>query len=245
MKTIRFCLLWCLVVLFAACTPLHRGFEGAVLVSPTRPDIAVSVEDLPMLAHGRLTPFLKADSGYQFPETLLSVYGKDSRSPLAIVALSFVPNNAWEWDLPSFSGPLAQETEGASFGGESYYGTIRIVNGDKDPFSPLVVPAEEAASVDWLAQRFVALEDFWKAKIILEYREPLPASLRGATSVPLYAEEVRAFQARAAKTFQVRTNTGLSASAATPYLETLNAKYLGAFLGNMSPKDFIYPELSR
>ncbi|WP_279085667.1 DUF4851 domain-containing protein, partial [Bilophila wadsworthia] len=95
MKTIRFFLLWCMVVAISACTPFYRGFEGSTLVSPARPDVSVSVVDMPMLAHGQIAPFLNTDQGYQFPETLVSVYGTDAASPVAIVALSFVPSNAW------------------------------------------------------------------------------------------------------------------------------------------------------
>ena len=53
MKTIRFFLLWCVVVAISACTPFYRGFEGSTLVSPARPDVSVGVVDMPMLAHGR------------------------------------------------------------------------------------------------------------------------------------------------------------------------------------------------
>ena len=106
MKTIRFFLLWCMVVAVSACTPFYRGFEGSTLVSPARPDVSVSVADMPMLAHGQIAPFLSTDQGYQFPETFVSVYGTDAASPVAVVALSFVPNNAWGWDPLTFSGPL-------------------------------------------------------------------------------------------------------------------------------------------
>ena len=61
MKTIRFFLLWCMVVAVSACTPFYRGFEGSTLVSPARPDVSVSVADMPMLAHGQIAPFLSTD----------------------------------------------------------------------------------------------------------------------------------------------------------------------------------------
>ena len=54
MKTIRFFLLCCMVVAVSACTPFYRGFEGSTLVSPARPDVSVSVADMPMLAHGQI-----------------------------------------------------------------------------------------------------------------------------------------------------------------------------------------------
>ena len=203
MKTIRFFLLWCMVVAISACTPFYRGFEGSTLVSPARPDVSVSVVDMPMLAHGQIAPFLNTDQGYQFPETLVSVYGTDAASPVAIVALSFVPSNAWEWDPLSFSGPMAQQNMGTVFGGESFYGSVRIVNGAKDPFAPLFAPEDQWASLDWLVQRFACLNDFRRSKLILEYREPLPASLKGVSEVPVYNEAVQAFRERAAKVFHV------------------------------------------
>ena len=203
MKTIRFFLLWCMVVAISACTPFYRGFEGSTLVSPARPDVSVSVVDMPMLAHGQIAPFLNTDQGYQFPETFVSVYGTDAASPVAIVALSFVPSNAWEWDPLSFSGPMAQQNMGTVFGGESFYGSVRIVNGAKDPFAPLFAPEDQWASLDWLVQRFACLNDFRRSKLILEYREPLPASLKGVSEVPVYNEAVQAFRERAAKVFHV------------------------------------------
>ena len=81
MKTIRFFLLWCMVVAVSACTPFYRGFEGSTLVSPARPDVSVSVADMPMLAHGQIAPFLSTDQGYQFPETFVSVYERMLRLP--------------------------------------------------------------------------------------------------------------------------------------------------------------------
>ena len=74
------------------------------------------------------------------------------RLPVAIVALSFVPSNAWEWDPLSFSGPMAQQNMGTVFGGESFYGSVRIVNGAKDPLRPCSRPRISGASLDWLVQ---------------------------------------------------------------------------------------------
>lgn len=244
MKTIRFFLLWCMVVAVSACTPFYRGFEGSTLVSPARPDVSVSVADMPMLAHGQIAPFLSTDQGYQFPETFVSVYGTDVASPVAVVALSFVPNNAWEWDPLTFSGPLAERNMGAVFGGESFYGNIRIVNGAKDPFASLFVPEEQWASIDWLVQRFACLNDFKRAKLILEYREPLPASLKGVSEVPVYNEAVQAFRERAAKVFHVQYGGAPLPKEAAPYIKTLNARSMGSFLGSMSMKEPLFPNAS-
>ena len=242
MRTIRCCLVWCvLACLLAACTPLYRGFEGAALVSPQRPDVTITVPSLPLMAHGQIAPFVRTDQGYQFPETLVSVYGTAAAAPFAVVALSLVPNNAWEWDPLTFSGPLGQETPGALFGNEGFYGTIRIVSGEKDAFAPLFADKERQASLRWLAQRYAARDDFDRAKIILEYREPLPASLEGAVEVPLYDPEVRAFSERAARAFVVQFGGASAPAAPAPYIKALDARYLGAFLGSMSLKSPLFP----
>ena len=151
-----------MVVAVSACTPFYRGFEGSswfLRRVPTFPSVLRYAD----ACARQIAPFLSTDQGYQFPETFVSVYGTDAASPVAVVALSFVPNNAWEWDPLTFSGPLAERNMGAVFGGESFYGNIRIVNGAKDPFASLFVPEEQWVSIDWLVQRFACLNDFKRA----------------------------------------------------------------------------------
>ncbi len=241
-KILRLCLLLCAVAVLAACAPFYRGFEGSSVVSPARPDVTVGVKAMPMLSHGRISPFLNTDQGYQFPEAFVSVYGTDAASPMAIVTLAIVPNNAWEWDPLTFSGPLAQETLGATFGEQAFYGNVRIVNGAEDAFSPLFADKEQWASLRWLAQRFAILEDFSRAKIILEYREPLPESLAAVVGqLPVYSDEVQAFRERAIKAFEVRFGGAVSPDAAAPYIKTLNERYMGKFLGSMSLKNDVFP----
>ena len=160
------------------------------------------------------------------------------------MALSFVPSNAWEWDPLSFSGPMAQQNMGTVFGGESFYGSVRIVNGAKDPFAPLFAPEDQWASLDWLVQRFACLNDFRRSKLILEYREPLPASLKGVSEVPVYNEAVQAFRERAAKVFHVQYGEAPMPKGEAPYIKTLNARYMGNFLGSMSVKEPLFPNYS-
>lgn len=239
MKMVQF-LLAALICTLSACTPLQRGFDGSVLVSPARPALTLAAPGLPALAKGQTAPFLYTDRGYQFPSTLLGVYGTDAASPMAITVLSLVPDELWEWDSPEFSGPHGVKTAGVVLGGQSFVGTVRVVNGEKDPFSPLFADEEQFASINWLAQRFVLLDEFKRAKIILEYREPLPASLSGVTELMPFNETVQAFTARAAQAFQVRFGSEegeLPQPVESPYLNSLNGKYLGTFLGSMSPKE--------
>ena len=233
-------LLSVLVCFLCACTPLYRGFEGGTMLSPSRPQVAISVPDLPVLAEGQISPYVYTDRGFQFPETFLGVYGTKADAPLVITAMSFVPSERWEWDTADFSTPLAQKTDGALFGGQAFAGNIRFVHeAQEDPFAPLVATPEQVTRLHWLAQRFVLRTYFNQCKIILEYREPIPASLAGNETVPLYSPEVQAFIERARQAFQVSFDTKVQLSAQAPYLKSLNARYLGSFLGTMFMKELI------
>ena len=139
---------------------------------------------------------------------------------------------------------MAQQNMGTVFGGESFYGSVRIVNGAKDPFAPLFAPEDQWVSLDWLVQRFACLNDFRRSKLILEYREPLPASLKGVSEVPVYNEAVQAFRERAAKVFHVQYGEAPMPKDEAPYIKTLNARYMGNFLGSMSVKEPLFPNYS-
>ena len=90
MKTIRFFLLWCMVVAISACTPFYRGFEGSTLVSPARPDVSVSVVDMPMLAHGQIAPFLNTDQ-LPVPGNPCLRIRTDAASPVALWPFPLCP----------------------------------------------------------------------------------------------------------------------------------------------------------
>lgn len=241
MNVIR--LLLCSVVLLMvfACTPLRRGFEGATLISPAQPPLSVSVA-MPLLTSGQIEPFLYTDRGFQFPETLVAVYGTNAASPMAISVLSVTPNNLWTWDPLTFSTPDRPVSSSVAFGGESFDGSLHIINGARDPFAPLFTADETAqAKLNWIAQRYACRMQFDHVKIILEYREPLSETLAAAIGsspeVPVYNPEVQAFQARAAKAFGVQFVYAGPTVAQPPYLKSLNARALGAFLGSMSVKE--------
>ncbi len=243
MQIVQF-LLTAVICLLSACAPLQRGFDGAKLVSPSRPAVMLAAPGLPTLVEGQVAPFLYTDRGYQFPSTLLGVYGKDALSPMAITVISFVPNELWKWDSPEFSGPHGVKTAGAVFGGQAFTGSVRIVDGATDPFSPLIAQEEQYPSIIWLAQRFALRDDFDRAKIILEYREPLQEPLSELELLP-YNEKIRAFTARATRVFQVRFFGSGESTAYKPmppaYVKSVNRRYLGPFLGSMSEKD-VWPE---
>lgn len=244
MKTIRFFLLWCMVVAISACTPFYRGFEGSTLVSPARPDVSVSVVDMPMLAHGQIAPVPEYGSRLPVPGNPCLRIRNGRRVSRSHCGPFLCAQQRLGMDPLSFSGPMAQQNMGTVFGGESFYGSVRIVNGAKDPFAPLFAPEDQWASLDWLVQRFACLNDFRRSKLILEYREPLPASLKGVSEVPVYNEAVQAFRERAAKVFHVQYGEAPMPKDEAPYIKTLNARYMGNFLGSMSVKEPLFPNYS-
>lgn len=244
MKILQF-LLAALICILSACTPLQRGFDGAALISPSRPEVMLSAPGLPTLAEGQIAPFLYTDRGYQFPSTLLGVYGKDKASPMAITALSFVPNDLWEWDSADFSGPHGTKTAGAVFGGKSFAGTVRIVNGANDPFSPLVAAEGGAARVDQLAGPALCAagttstvpRSFWSTANRCRSRWRRGICCRTTKRCrPLPPELPRRFRSGS-----VLGRTRCPDRAAPAYLDSINGKYLGVFLGSMTQKD-IWPE---
>ena len=224
------------------CTALTRGVrQGEVLSSAKPPLTAKSL--LPYRLGGRAAPFISADIGFWAPQSWFGIYGGESpAAPLAIVALSVAPEGA-TWDLPSIcyvDGPVSSEV---AFGDRNFVGAVRMLSATDDAFTPLIFPqgGEEAANFVWLAQRYTRLDFFRTSKIVLEYREPLPASLKGQQSLPTYSPDVAAFAARAQAAFAVEF-TAASDLAPTPQLEDVNQRYLGKFLGTLSPVDLPFPE---
>lgn len=221
-----------------ACGSLFRGFTGETLVSDAQPSLSVTVK-MPMLTAGQITPYLYTDYGYQFPVTFIAVYGVNENSPMAISTLSFTPNN-WQWDPLSFNMVDSPVTSYESFDGHNFEGSTHIINGAKDPFTILVAPQERLASIYWLVQRYAYRAFFNKAKIILEYREPLPSNLSEITKLSVTNPEIQAFQQRAITAFIVSFNYKGVEKPTAPYLKGINSRMVGNYLGSMS---FIEPRM--
>lgn len=110
---------------------------------------------------------------------------------------------------------------------------------------PLFAPEDQWASLDWLVQRFACLNDFRRSKLILEYRRTAPRVAQGRfLKCPVYNEAVQAFRERAAKVFHVQYGEAPMPKDEAPYIKTLNARYMGNFLGSMSVKEPLFPNYS-
>lgn len=232
------------VFLSAACTPLRRGFDGESLVSPARPSFSVSVKALPLLASGQITPLVYTQYGYALPETLVAVYGSTLEKPLAVSVLAFTPDETWAWDPLSFSMPDSPISSEVRLGEQAFAGSLHVVQAEGDPFARVLpgVTEENAESVRWLAQRFACLLQFKQAKLILEYREPLPASLTSLSpgaEVPAWNADVRAFQERAAAVFAFSSPYAGPPVANADYIKTLDVKRLGVYLGSLGRNSIV------
>lgn len=245
MRVLRFAILTVAMLTFTACTPLMRGFQQGELVSDSAPPITIQ-STLPLLAKGQCSPFVQVDMNFANPETWLAVYGGETpTSPLAVAAYSVAPSRL-QWDFAGVElvdSPVVGEV---AFGGQAFNSIFRVLNGNRDPFAPLVTADAAAANAQvWMVQRFVTLEDFRKTKIILEYRELLPESLADMASTPgilLLRPEVRAFMQRAHAAFSVQFAYEGPAIERAPYLgDRFNQRYLGDFLGGLSPVSPYFP----
>ncbi len=232
MKILNLIALFSCTVLLLACGSLRRGFDGTSLVSSAKPALSVEV-DMPILSFGQISPYLYTAYGYQFPETYIAVYGIDAKTPMAISILSIAPNN-WEWDPLSFSTADSPVTSQVFFDGVTFDGSVQIVHGSKDPFTVLVASENELDSIYWIAQRYAYRGFFNQAKVILEYREPLPKVFKNSVSLPLDSPEVQTFRSRAQKAFNVFFGYNETSKPVAPYLRGINSKLLGKYLGSMS-----------
>lgn len=239
MRALHSTVLTLAVLACTACTPLMRGFQQGELVSQNAPPVTIQ-SSLPLLTKGQSAPFVQVDMTFANPQTWLAVYGGQTPSaPVAVAVYSVAPTNL-QWDLAGIElvdSPVVNEV---AFGGHTFSSIFRVISGQRDPFTPLTAAdADSADKMVWLSQRFVSLEDFRKTKIILEYRELMPESLADMAGTPgllLLRPETQAFAQRAQAAFTVQFAYTGPAIARAPYLgDTVNQRYLGAFLGGLSP----------
>ena len=236
MTLFRSLALGCATLALMACTPLMRGVQNGSVVSDAQPPVTMT-STLPVRVSGRADPFVNTDRGFVTPEAAVAVYGGETaEAPMAIVAFAAAPD-LMRWDFPSFCYVDGPVTTQVNFGGQVFSGAVRKVNGERDPFAILVAPQDKVADVWWLAQRFTVLDNFYQSKLILEYREPLPASLRDSEIIPTLQPEIEAFAARAQAAFKVDFAFKGPLIQRGEVIPEINRRYLGPFLGSLTPID--------
>ena len=94
--------------------------------------------------------------------------------------------------------------------------------------------------VRWLARGFAARYNFNDDKIIMEYREPLPAGIESLSALPLgAADTLRAFEQRARETFSVGPVPSDLSQLRQGYAQGVQWQYMDEnFLGTVSKYDF-------
>ena len=228
-----FCLGLCLLAV--GCAPLGRDVRQGEVLSSAKPALTAT-STLPFRLGGRAMPFINSDLGLVTPQAWVAVYGGETpNAPLAIVALSVAPDGM-VWDLPSFcyvDGPVTSEV---AFGERNFAGAVRELAVQDDAFAPLLATRNRTLDEGfrWLVQRYTLLENFRQSKIVLEYREPLPTSFQGLTALPIASAEMEAFAVRAKAAFKLAFASPGELGRAAP-LEGVNQRYLGKFLGSLSP----------
>ncbi len=188
---------------------LVRGMAGNLLVSPSRPAIAVVPKKSFMLqGAGRavLSPKVQG-SGLQ-SSSVSMVYGlfqheerTDPRCLLALLAIS--DTDRLEWPVrPENRLPVFRQRS-ITVDGEEGLAETFVLPETEDPWRSGLPDSWRGES---LVRRFTFLLWFRKAKLIVEYREPLPFSpLPLEDNIPLLA----AFEARARDAFALRSGDDL------------------------------------
>lgn len=240
-----------ILVFGSGCTSLMRGFNGNDLVSNGYPPVTIT-STLPLKLAAQFNPMVLSDMIFVTPQTWLAVYGAQTPdSPMAIAMYAVTPDK-FQWDMLTYSVPDGPVTSQVAFGEQTFSGSLHVVSGNSNHFAGVAgFTPEAAAGKTWLVQRYALLEDFRKTKIILEYRELIPAALSellsiGNVNVHLMNPDVQAFVKRAQAAFAVNfAFTGTVPRA--PYL----AKDSGVsqlnfvqFIGSLSPVDPFLRQLS-
>ena len=158
----------------------RRGVLDGAYISTARPAISVRAAQLPLLGNGRWhIQLADTDMVGGLPVRVwLAVYGAGApQGPLAIVAHAEVPQG-WFWDGAS-RRPFSVDPGVELLGDVGFQASTAIVRGPRDPFAAFAgADADKSGQpAAWLVRQFAARANFDRDKIVLEYREPLPAEL--------------------------------------------------------------------
>ncbi|MDY3809024.1 DUF4851 domain-containing protein [Desulfovibrio porci] len=231
-----------LMLMMVGCSAAQqRGMVGSAYVSTARPAIAVEAKNMPLLTAGRGSANLTRSSmaGGLPIRVWLAVYGAGDISPMAVVAQAEVPQG-WYWD-GIMRRPFSVDDGVEVFDGVGYQACTYIVDSSRDPFGALVAgKTPEGRPVRWLARGFAARYNFNDDKIIMEYREPLPAGIESLSALPLgAADTLKDFEQRARETFSVGPVPADLSPLRQGYAQGVQWQYMDeSFLGTVSQYDF-------
>jgi hypothetical protein len=190
-------------VLVGCAAAQRRGISGSAYVSTARPAVSFQAKNMPVLARAEGTARPMGGNMVDGLPTRvwLVAYGDGkAKSPVALAAHAEVPHG-WYWD------GIMRRTFSVNEGVEivnnmEFQACTYIVDGARDPFTPLVAGVEQGAPARWIARGFAARTNFYTDKIILEYREPLPEDIVSLSAMPMgLGDFVSGFEQRARESF--------------------------------------------
>lgn len=229
------------LALWGCAQALQRGMLGNAYISTARPAISLQVKDQPLMAAGEATCNLDWTGmlGGLPIQTWTAVYGEGGLAPLALVMQAQTPSG-WYWD--GITPRVFSVDQGtAAFGGVTYDAWTYIVDPARDPFGGFITGVQPDGQPQlWIGRMFSARYNFNFDKIILEYREPLPAGITNLTSLPMGHDSLlREFARRAQAAFVVGPPPQDTAGVRKSYMEGVRWEYMGQnFLGSVSRNDF-------
>lgn len=222
------------------CSPLQRGASGDGIASTAQPDVLITVPSMPVVVNGAAMPLLYTDTGYDAPQVWYQLNAPEGKANKvqAVTILAETPTN-WEWDLNLSASPKEVDVRMVSLGDHNFTAATYALPSVDDAFTPLVVEKDGSVPETWLVRRFTRLDYFRTIKILLEYREPMPAMFaKGFTLLnPEEIAALQAFGARAEKAFHVQFDLTTIEPVSSVY-DVANVKTMEFtnILGTMSPK---------
>lgn len=234
------CALVILGALWGCSQALQRGMLGDAYVSTARPALMIEAKGMPLLAAGQgfCNMFWTGMLGGLPIQVWLAVYGEGGLAPMAITVQAQTPQG-WYWD-GIMRRPFSVDEGAAAFNGVTYDAYTYIVDPQRDPFGAFCAGVDDSGKPQlWIARAFAARYFFNQDKIILEYREPLPAGVTDLTALPMgHGDLLRQFAQRAKSVFTVAPAPGHPEGVRQSYIQGVEWQYMGqAFLGSVSHYD--------
>lgn len=220
---------------------LQRGMLDGAYVSTSRPAIAISVRDMPLMASGQGMASLVWNDmlGGLNIQMWMAVYGTGGLAPLAVVAQADVPQG-WYWD-GILTRPFSVDVGNENFNGVGYQACTILVNPEKSPFGGLITGVRSDGQPQlWVARYMAARYNFNDSKIILQYMEPLPEGITSLTALPLgMGDFLQQFAQRARNAFVVQNSPANPSDITSGYIQGIGWTQMGTnFLGTASKFDF-------
>ncbi|WP_353119997.1 DUF4851 domain-containing protein [Nitratidesulfovibrio sp.] len=237
-------------VLLAACAPLTRGLSGNAVVSSSRPPVVVRpASGFDLLGSGTASPLLDTELGLRHADVGWAFYADATRERQLAVLLSETPTG-WQWELDVSSPWREVRRDVYAVGPARFAGATFLMPAPADPFASML-PAPPRLAPDegewrWLVRRYTQLFDFRAVKLVVEYREPVPAGVGEQLADALDAGQLPAgraaallgeFEARSRAAFTVLAypEGGLPAENFAHDASRVQVRNLGGMAGRMEP----------